>query len=78
MARKAKSNKGLSEKLLEFSHVYPVARPEVKNQMIEDPNLLAGFTTGEGCFFLITKSPTHYTGFKNLRFSLYPDSTCKG
>ena len=31
--------------------------------MIEDPNRLAGLTTGEGCFFLITKSPTHYTGF---------------
>ena len=65
MAIKAQSNKGLSGKFFEaLSHVDPVDRPEVIDQTVDDPYWLAGFTSAEGCFFvLIAKSQTHSTGF---------------
>lgn len=35
-----------------FPNRTPVERPLVKNQKIQDPNWLAGFTSGEGCFLI--------------------------
>ena len=61
VAHKASMNLGLSEKLQSaFPDVVPVPIPIVKNKKIQDPNWLAGFTTGEGCFFIrIQASKTH-------------------
>jgi len=49
---KASLNRGLSEELNTiFPNTIPVKRPVV-NQIIPDPQWLAGFTTAEGNFFL--------------------------
>lgn len=58
-------NKGLSYELKE---VYPntiiVPRPLVPNCIIPDPEWVAGFTSGEGCFMIkISKSPASRLGF---------------
>jgi hypothetical protein len=47
-------------------------RPLVKDSKIQDPNWLAGFTSGEGCFFIETKKSSAYkTGFQvSLIFQL--------
>lgn len=48
---KASLNRGLSEELNTiFPNTIPVKRPVV-NQIIPDPQWLAGFTTAEGNFF---------------------------
>ena len=59
-------NLGLSEKLrAAFPDVVPVVRPRVENTKIIDPNWLAGFTSGEGCFMVnITASKTYSVGFR--------------
>ena len=45
-------NLGLSEELLvDFPDVKPVLRPSTNENKIVDPNWLAGFISGEGCFF---------------------------
>ena len=53
-------NRGLSDKLIvAFTDVVPVIIPLVENPQGLDPNRLAGFTSGEGCFLLrITKATT--------------------
>ena len=55
----AAMNRGLSDQLKEaFPDVIPEPRPMVTDQQTLDPNWLAGFTSGEGCFFIeIYKSP---------------------
>lgn len=51
VAIKGNLNLGLSDELkLAFPKVVPIQRPLVKNQLIKDPNWLAGFSSGEGCF----------------------------
>ena len=73
IAIKASMNKGLSKELkVAFPDIVPVKRPSVKNQKIMDPNWLAGFTNGEGCFMInITPSSRNLLGFQVwLRFSL--------
>ena len=64
VAIKASMNRGLSDKLkLAFADVVPVERPRVELPKTIDPNLLAGFTSGEGCFMInIKKSSTHSLG----------------
>lgn len=48
---RASINLGLSDKLkTEFPDIKLVDRPAVEFKGIPDPNWLAGFTTGEGCF----------------------------
>ena len=48
---KASMNKGLSEDLqTAFPNVTPVLRPFVDVAIIPDPNWVAGFVSGEGCF----------------------------
>jgi hypothetical protein len=59
---KASMNLGLSESLkTAFPNVIPVSRPLAIGQKIQEPNWLAGFTNGEGCFFV----------------SIFNSSTCK-
>lgn len=54
LAIKALMNWGLSDKLkLEFTNILPVERPKLINIKIQDRHWLAGFTAGEGCFFLL-------------------------
>ena len=49
-------NRGLSDKLKKyFSGVTLVLRPVVPNQSTPDPHWVAGFTAGEGCFFVVIK-----------------------
>lgn len=56
---KASMNKGLSDELkVAFPSTIAVRKPNVKDPVIKDPNWVAGFATGEACFFIgITKTP---------------------
>lgn len=66
-------NRGLSDYLkVAFPSVISVKRPLATKQIIEDPNWLAGFASGEGCFYVsIFKSNTTKTGWAiKLEFSL--------
>jgi len=67
---RASINNGLSQKLKEaFPDTIPVQRPIVKDQVIKDPNWLAGFTNGEGCFHVsIFKSSTKLGEAVRLEF----------
>jgi hypothetical protein len=54
---KASLNKGLSNELkAAFPNIIPVARPSVELKGISDPNWLAGFTSGYGCFSIYIKN----------------------
>ena len=54
VAIKASMNKSLSSKLKDaFPNILPVERPLVLDLPIPDPQWLAGFTSGEGCFSLL-------------------------
>ena len=61
---KASMNKGLSEDLqMAFPNVTPVSRPIVDVAIIPNPNWIAGFVSGEGCFSVnIAKSSSCKTG----------------
>lgn len=61
---RASMNKGLSDVLIAaFPNTTPVGRPLVEDQEIKDPNWLAGFVDGEGCFMVgVKKSSTHKLG----------------
>ena len=63
---KASMNWGLSDQLREsFPDIVPVKRPVVLDQEIRDPDWLAGFVSGEGCFFIqMASSSTYRTGFQ--------------
>lgn len=70
---KASLNNGLTPLLKEsFPKCIPVPRPIVENPHIPDPNWLAGFTSGDGCFTInMIKSFAYKTGFSvNLRFQI--------
>ena len=61
LAIKASLNRGLSEELeLAFPGIVPVLRPLVQNQTIRDPFWVAGFASGEGCFYIKIKSSACY------------------
>jgi LAGLIDADG endonuclease len=62
---KASLNKGLSDKLkIYFPNVIKVKRPEVDILLNIDYNWVAGFFTGEGCFYInIYKSKNHKLGY---------------
>jgi len=73
VAMRASLNKGLSDNLKAvFSDVLSYPRPEVINKQIPDPEWMAGFTSGEGCFFVgVKKSSTYKAGFQVvLEFSI--------
>lgn len=61
---RASMNLGLSDVLkLAFPGISSVYRPLLLDRGFKDPNWLAGFTSGEGCFFIsILKSSTCKTG----------------
>lgn len=61
---KASMNNGLTPVLKKaFPNVVAMLRPSVKNQAITDPNWIAGFVEGEGCFFVVVnKSPLSKLG----------------
>ena len=72
---RASLNKGLSEKLaIAFPNTIPEAEPvfdqKQDNNISNTKHWLAGFVTGEGCFFVkISKSKTHKLGISvNLNF----------
>jgi len=70
---KASMNKGINNKLKEsFTNLIPVERPLVLNTSIPDPQWLSGFTSGEGCFFIVIhKSPNSKIGIAvQLKFIL--------
>ena len=72
IAIKASMNHGLSKKLKSsFPGVVPVVRPLVIDQKLQDPNWLAGFTTGEGSFIInIFKGTTKIGLIVKLEFKL--------
>ena len=73
IALKANLNLGLSDELkAAFPNIIPVKRPLTINQVVPDPNWVAGFTSGEGCFYVvIKKSNTHNLEAQvSLRFSI--------
>lgn len=53
VAIKGSINKSLSSKLKEIYSIIPVKRPLVLDLPVPDPQWLAGFTSGEGCFFIV-------------------------
>jgi len=70
---KASINKGLSPVLTEaFPSITPIDRPLVQGIEISDPNWVAGFTEGEGCFNVnILSSKAYKAGAQvQLRFEI--------
>lgn len=70
---RASMNNGLTKVLEEsFPGISPVPRPTVSDQKIQEPNWLAGFSSGDSCFDIkIRKSETHKTGTQViLRFKI--------
>ena len=71
---KASLNNGLTRLLKEsFPNFIPEARlPEVDSIQVPDPNWLAGFTSGEGCFSIyMVKNSSYNTGYSvNLKFQI--------
>lgn len=63
---KAALNKGLSDNLkLAFPNAIFATRPLFPDSSLLDPQWIAGFTTGEGCFYIdVFKSTTTKTGFQ--------------
>jgi hypothetical protein len=65
LSLKASMNSGLSEKLrMEFPTVLPEPRPIVNSTVVADPNWLAGFVDGEGCFYVKVAKSKGYLGFQ--------------
>jgi hypothetical protein len=55
----------------EFSKIKPVERQIIKTTNIPNPNWIAGFTCGEGCFSVnISKGQTKIGHSVSLRFSI--------
>lgn len=68
VAIRASMNWGLPSAIeVAFPNIIPVSRPSVLDCKIKDPNWLAGFTSGEGCFLVrIINSSSHRLGFQAL------------
>jgi hypothetical protein len=66
VALRASMNTGLSDELkATFPNITSVSRPSVGVAKIQDPQWLAGFTTGEGCFYInVMNSSNHRLGFQ--------------
>lgn len=64
MSIKASMNLGLSTELEEeFTNIQPVKLPVGLKQNITDPQWVAGFTTGDGCFFIQIRSRKANEGY---------------
>src|SRR5690606_8999977 len=72
VAIKASMNLGLSEKLsLSFPEIIPFERPIINTLLIPDPHWIAGFTDGEGSFFInVIKTNNLLTHKVKLMFRL--------
>lgn len=73
VAIKSVMNNGLSNELkAAFSDITPVERPLILDSRIKDPNWIAGFATGEGCFYIkVSKSKSVQIGYQvQLYFSI--------
>jgi hypothetical protein len=73
VAIKSSMNKELSESLkTAFLDIVPVLRPLVENETIPHPNWIAGFTSGDGSFWVgISKKSTPKPGeYAQLGFKL--------
>lgn len=58
---RASVNNGLSDGLkASFPNIVPVARPQVELPTYINPYWLAGFTSGEGCFFVSYSQSSSY------------------
>lgn len=65
VAIKAAMNLGLSDKLkTEFPTIFPIDRPIIDKYDDLNPKWLAGFTDGEGCFYVNTKKAKTKTGYQ--------------
>ena len=78
---RASLNKGISPLLREaFPNFVPVPRPLVEDKNIPDPQWVAGFTSGEGCFYIVVSKSNYESvaggaGFNvRLRFILSQDA----
>lgn len=76
---RASMNLGLTDVLQNtFPEAVPVVvwRPLVKNEKVTHPDWLAGFSSGEGCFFInISKSSSNKVGYKvSLLFAIFQHS----
>lgn len=68
---KSPLNLGLSDLLKEnFSNIVPAIRPLVVDQTIRDPQWVAGFASGEGCFYVDTYKSKTKTG-KAVKWIFY-------
>jgi len=69
---RASLNRGLSDQLINsFPGIIPAIKPAVSSISIKDPQWLAGFVTGEGCFMVSTyKSKTNTGVGVSLRFKV--------
>ena len=65
LSLKASMNLGLPDSLkAAFPSVSAVIRPKIKAPKNINPYWMAGFTSGEGCFYIsVQKSKTHKTGY---------------
>ena len=73
VAVRATLNRGLTLTLQKaFPNIYPVDRPIIELPENIDPNWIAGFVTGEGCFECVYRESNSYrTGFQvSLRFTI--------
>lgn len=63
---RASMNLGLTDALKKaFPENTPVPRPTVKDEKVLNPYWLAGFVSGEGCFFInIQKSASNHIGYQ--------------
>jgi len=65
IALRASVNLGLSPDLkASFPNVIPVQRPLVKDQQTKDPQWLAGFVSGDGCFLIKIQNSSSQVGGK--------------
>lgn len=74
---KASMNKGLSSKLKKaFPNIIPIARPGVLDKKIKDPLWLAGFASGEACFYIgiFQSSSTKVKAQVQLNFQIAQNS----
>lgn len=71
VAIKASMNLGLSEKLSSTFPIKPSLRPEINTLGIPDPNWIAGFTDGDGSFFINVAKTNSKLGYSvKLMFRL--------
>jgi len=75
LAIRASINNGLSEELkVAFPDITPILKPTISVPETIDPEWLAGFVSGEGCFYVVTSESRSEGLIVRLRFILSQDS----